>query len=245
MEEINAMKILTLNIGFYSDKHGPWDARKILIADAIRLADPDVVALQAVGSAAEIEGGKDQAVQLAESLSGYTTHFEPINDNQAMAFLSRMPILRSAKKELSRLCGHEDNFDRIVFYALVDSPLGDIHLFNAHFSWVDEQALHNVTETLPFLDSASGLKVLVGDFNQTPNMASIHKLHKAGWSDSFAALHPGEDGFTFEANDPAIRIDYAFVNDDLRDRVEAVEIIESFSDETRMSDHLALMVTLS
>lgn len=42
------MKVLTDNINYYVDKHGPWPLRRIILRDIIQRVDPDVIALQAV-----------------------------------------------------------------------------------------------------------------------------------------------------------------------------------------------------
>jgi endonuclease/exonuclease/phosphatase family metal-dependent hydrolase len=236
------MRILTLNINFYEDKHGPWSVRRKLIADAIRETEPDIVAMQAVGR--DVQTETDQVTELAGFLSGYEPRFEPINGEQGMGFLSRLPITQTHKRELTRRSGHEDEFDRIVLHAAVESPIGSLSLFNAHFSWVDEQASDNVDEALHFLDSFGGPRILVGDFNQTSDKPSIRILNKNGWTDSYAELFPSDEGFTFEAGDPSIRIDYAFVSKELSDRIDGVEVIENSADGARMSNHFGVLLSI-
>lgn len=237
------MKILTLNINFYGEKHGPWSERRKLIADAIIKTEPDVVALQAVGQEASPDGGKNQAAQLAELLPAYAAYFEPINEQQGMAILSRSPVTGINKLVLTRLPDQEDTFDRNLLHARVDSPLGPFDLFNAHFSWVDEQAVANVNETLPFINSFSGHKIMVGDFNQTPDKPSIGQLLRNGWTDAYAVTNPHGDAVTFEADRPTIRIDHIFVSSSLADHVESVEVVENSNGKVRMSDHHGLIAT--
>ena len=234
------LKVLTLNINFYGEKHGPWPERKRLIADAIRSADPDVIALQAVGRA----DGMTQAEEIEALLDGYETHFEPINDDQGMAVLSRLPILETTTTPLTRSNGHEDTFDRIVLRALIESAFGPVNLFNAHVSWVDRQALENISEAMSFIDSFRGPKLLVGDFNQTPEKLAMRKLAEDGWTDTFAALRPSESGFTFEAGGPEMRIDYVWANSTLIKKVKAIDVVKNSSADARMSDHLGLVITL-
>ena len=233
------LKLLTLNINFYGDKHGAWPERKDLIVEAIRNADPDVIALQAVGAF----DGSNQADEIEGSLSGYSTHFEPIGDDQGMAVISRLPILATETTELSRRSGHDDSFDRIVLRALIESSFGPVNLFNAHVSWVDHQALENIGEVMSFVDCFSGPKLIAGDFNQTPDKPAIKKLAGGGWTDTFAAAYPGENGFTFEADGPEMRIDYIWANRPISQNLTGVQIVGNASGHARMSNHLGLTAT--
>jgi endonuclease/exonuclease/phosphatase family metal-dependent hydrolase len=120
-------------------------------------------------------------------------------------------------------------------------------LFNAHFSWVEEQAADNVAEALAFLSTVTdGPALLVGDFNQTPDAPVLKPLVEAGWVDAWAQLCPGEAGHTFESNNPTIRIDYAWANPALAPALESIEIVGRAQDASgyRVSDHHGLLVKL-
>jgi hypothetical protein len=49
---------------------------------------------------------------------------------------------------------------------------------------------------------------LAGDLNAPAGEDRPDALRDAGWTDVWAALHPGQPGYTFESDAPSIRIDY-------------------------------------
>lgn len=226
-------KLLSLNIGGLGDKHGSWDARRAAIAAAVRAADPDLVALQA----AVIGKGHDQAEELAGDL-GLAVHYEGAHEDAAegtlmgVAFLSRAPLV-ARRFDLSKRAQTEDPFRRAVLIA--DVP-GVGAVVNAHFSWVEAQALDNLDETLAAVPPGPAL--LIGDLNQTPGGAFAAEFARCGWTDLWAARRGGEDGFTFERGNLWGRIDHAWARG-LSDRARDVTVVEG-----DFSDHLGLLVTL-
>lgn len=244
-------RILTLNLNYYVEKHGPWQGRKELILNAIREARPDVIALQAVARYPAQAGGQSQVAQLAAALSDYPHHhFQPAfghddGREEGNALLSRYPLGAPDYLQLKLLPGLEDTSHRIVQYCRLSLPAGEVNLYNAHFSWVEEQSRENVLEALNYTKTHTGPSVLVGDLNTSPESDVFTPLRQEGWEDAWAQLHPGEDGFTFESNRLFTRIDYAWVGAGLADQVTGVEIIRQERDGAiRLSDHLGLLVTL-
>jgi endonuclease/exonuclease/phosphatase family metal-dependent hydrolase len=246
------IKIMTLNLNYYVDKHGPWPARKQLIKDAISQANPDIIAFQAVAKDPGQENGTDQVRQLSQLLSDYSHHvFQAATtyDNgreEGMAILSRFKISDFTFTRLSLREGTDDQSKRILLRAKFELPSGPFYLFNGHFSWVYEQAQDNINEALPVINDVNGPALLVGDFNTTPDVDLLDNLRKNGWEDVWNKLHPGEDGFTYESINPSIRIDYAWANAQLKDKVTAIDIVQKEQNrEVRLSDHLGLVTTLS
>jgi endonuclease/exonuclease/phosphatase family metal-dependent hydrolase len=244
------LRVMSLNLNYYGTKHGAWPARRALIRDLIVSSDVDVIALQAVRSAPEVEDGLDQATQLALALPEYQyVVYQPADNcdagaTQGSAFLSRIEIAETDYLELTLLPGLEDVNHRVVLHARFDLPGGPLHLFNGHVSWVYDQARDNLDQIVPYIDAFPGEGLLVGDLNQTPEVDLLRQFTVAGWSDVWGALHSDEPGATFEADLPAIRIDYAWANRALAPHAAAIAVIGK-SEETgtiRLSDHLALLV---
>lgn len=242
------MKILTLNINGYATKHGEWDARLPLIASAIRIASPDIVALQAVRCDPGIAGGKDQSRQVFEQLEGYgtvwyeaATHF-PGGITEGSALIGRESFGEKETLLLPADPACEDSNVRIVMKATV----GNVRIFNCHFSWADRQNEGNLERARTYFRSLTRPSIVVGDFNATPDKPSIRELRAEGWEDAWTLSSPGDDGFTFEADDPRMRIDYCFVGRDIARRVRETGIVSagSGSDSARLSDHLGLLVTI-
>ena len=65
--------------------------------------------------------------------------------------------------------------------------------------------------------------------------------------DVWAELCPDEDGFTFEADSPHVRIDYAWASQDLKKDLKAVQVVgeKRSTNQARFSDHLGLLIELS
>jgi endonuclease/exonuclease/phosphatase family metal-dependent hydrolase len=247
------LKVLTLNVNYYGDKYGGWTDRQNLIVAAINEAQPDILALQAVRKDPNVAAGENQAAQIASRFDHYPyVHFQPAitySDQSAegSAFISKYPFGEINCYKLSLRPGSDDSTHRVVLHARFELETGPLHLFNAHFSWVDEQAQDNLEETLPFLESFEGHRMLVGDLNAVPGSNIIKRFEEAGWTDAWAALHPQEDGYTFYESDRlSKRIDYAWVHQRLEKRLHSVCTIADMEDNrgARPSDHVGLLVDL-
>lgn len=246
------LRVMTLNLNYYVDKHGDWPTRCELIVDRIQDANPDIIAFQAVRRDPAQYGGADQIEQLAKYLPDYqnavfeaaVTHDDGGQDGSG--FLARIPIQHMRSQALSLRRGLDDANQRVLLHIRAELPGEPLHVFNAHFSWVKEQAMDNVREVLDIAGAVEELALLVGDLNQMPDSEPMAKLRAMGWADVWAQLQPAHDGFTFEAPQPTMRIDYAWANYRLASKVSHVEIVAGYPTETKvdMGDHLGLMVTL-
>lgn len=237
------LRILTLNINYRVARHGPWDQRRVLIAETAERVQADILALQAV----EGGSGRHQARELAALLGfdhvAFVAGMQRAGIARGSALVSRYPLAALDVRHLSRRTDHEDEDERVVLKAQVQTARGGMVLYNAHFSWIGAQAVDNARETLAFHDLAPAL--LVGDLNSAPDSPALGMLRAAGWHDLWERLHPDDPGYTFEADQPAQRIDYALANQALSARVRAVERVGPPADAwPRLSDHLGLAVTL-
>jgi len=245
------LTVMTQNLNFYGDKHGAWPERRALLCEAIQENEPDVIALQAVCSEPEVEDGRDQATQLAQCMPQYPyVFFYPsrVTDagrEEGCAILSRIALHEPNVRELSLRKGLEDDSPRVIQHARFDLEKGSLNVFNAYFSWVEEQAADNVQECIAFLGRADGPTLLVGDFNMPSDSPLLTQLEKAGFSDLWAMAHPHEHGYTFEADRPDKRIDYAWANEELARRLGSVALVHRNAGAARLSDHLGLKIDLA
>jgi endonuclease/exonuclease/phosphatase family metal-dependent hydrolase len=163
------LRIMTLNLNYYADKHGDWPTRRELIVDRIQDTTPDAIAFQAVRRDPALYDGADQIEQLARYLPEYRhAVFEAAvtyddGSQNGSGFLSRIGLRHMPSTSLSfRLAGQEP---AVLLHArlVCREPF---HLFNA-FSWVKEQAMDNVTGSRG--DSIEEMGLLVGDLNQSPD----------------------------------------------------------------------------
>ena len=154
------LTVMTQNLNFYGDKHGPWSQRRDLLCETVQETEPDVIALQAVCSEPDIEDGRDQATQISRCMPQYPyVFFYPsrVTDKgreEGCAILSRVALHEPNVRELSLRKGLEDDSPRVIQHARFDLEKGSLNVFNAYFSWVEEQAADNIRECIAFLGRA-------------------------------------------------------------------------------------------
>lgn len=239
------LRLLTLNLNYLGDKKGAWPARRELIRKAIAEYSPEVIFLQAVRR----ESGEDQAHELARLLDypdvffqAAMTHGDSSVDGSAI--LARLPLLQRRAHNLGFQEGLEDTNRRVVQQATVEVDGRPLHLFNAHFSWVETQGRDNISETARLLPRDEAV-VIAGDMNTPPDSPLFQPFRDAGMQDAWAALHPDEDGHTFEADKPFTRIDYFWLSADLATRLRTMERLNpGEGNGVWMSDHMALTAGL-
>lgn len=243
------LRILTLNLNYFGDKHGTWETRLERVVQTLRWHAPDVAAFQAVGAETGTAAGKDQAWQIAAHLPEYSQiWFQPAQRSaddklQGSAFLARAPLVPVGHQELPFEDPAEDGNRRLLLHARVQNGAEPLEVVNAHFSWVPEINQGNVAAALSYLQTLPGPALLAGDLNAAPDSAGMRLLADAGWIDAWSQLHPDDPGHTFEADAPSQRIDYVWINQAAVPRLRAIERILPDGD-TRLSDHLGLLVTL-
>lgn len=241
------LNIMSLNCNYCGQKHGPWDERLKLISSVMLEQDPDVVALQAILKLPDSPG---QAWQIADlgryryRLMASAQHDQEGEKGQAV--ISRIPLAFADSMRLSLKNGHEDRSKRLVLASEVETKTGLLRVFNAHFSWVNEQTEDNIRETIDFMNKSRGMGLLIGDLNVTEESGLLSFFEKEGWRDAWKELRKDGPGHTFESHSPTMRIDYAWVNGPLRRHLKDIKVLrgESGDGRVRMSDHLALMLTL-
>lgn len=245
-------KVMTLNINYYEEKHGSWSARRELILDQIRSTAPDLITLQAVKKDPNLFEGDDQATQLAR-MSGYPyTIYQPAVEYQdgssaGSGILARYPLLEKDFIKLSLIPNTEDTNQRVLMSCLCNAPPLRLRIFNAHFSWVPEQASENIREAYRYIHSFPDPFLLLGDLNTPPASNLFDVFRDAGMIDVWEQLCPQENGFTFEADQPGMRIDYAWASPSLKIQLKSIQILDNelSTRSARLSDHMGLLVELS
>jgi endonuclease/exonuclease/phosphatase family metal-dependent hydrolase len=248
------VQIVSMNINAYGNRYGVWEIRREIIRQAFHELQPDVLALQAVSLDPALEKGRDQCAQIAKILPQFQyTLFQPAvtrpdGSADGLATLSRAPILESDCFKLTLLPGLDDTNPRVILHTRLELPGGvTLELFNANFSWIATQARQNTQETLAYLSQFSGLRLLVGDLNQTPDSEMAALFATAGWVDAWKQVNPEKKGFTFvEDNKFVKRLDYAWASPELAGRLESLRVVANNAtmDGARGSDHAALLIAL-
>jgi len=236
------------------------------IAEVIRAASPDVVALQ--------EARDPAVVERIATLAGF-----PFHGSQRLhstGFLSRVPVLAHAWRHPPR-----------TRHALLEVSLAEgfprlfvLHLRAWFSKWSEQRRayelrglLDGIREQLIREKQAFAFHVLAGDFNalapgerfdSSPMPAwirgmvwlsgrdiarsTIEMMRADGYVDAWRTVHPDaeqEPGYTFPVWNPHVRLDYVFTPAAYGSRVTACEVRRTPDVARTASDHYPLLVELS
>jgi len=240
--------------------------RAELIAEVIREANPDVVALQEARHPAVIE-------RIAELAS---FPYWGARQLHSTGFLSRIPVIEHGWRHPPR-----------TRHALLELTLGDgfprvfvLHLRAWFSNWSEQRRarelrglLDGIREQLERERNAFAFHVLAGDFNalapgelfdSSPMPAwirgmvwlsgrdiarsTIEMMRADGYADAWRAVHPDserEPGYTFPVWSPHVRLDYVFTPTAFASRVKACEVRRTPEVARSASDHFPLLVELA
>ncbi|GHG44548.1 hypothetical protein GCM10011331_03170 [Flavimobilis marinus] len=214
------------------------------LADVIRGADPDVVALQEVSRGWVMGGGADMATYLARA-TGMRFVAAPAADRQFVNVLLVAPRFLDPSTEMpagvvrTRLPYGDGPQWRSAVTATVPVPGtgADLTVTSAHL----QHRAENTPTRLAQLDAllaaelADGSAVLAGDLNAEPGWPEPDLLTDAGWTSAQdTAGDPA--ALTFPAHDPQVRIDWVLGRD------VTFESLEVLDDAT--SDHRPLLAVI-
>jgi endonuclease/exonuclease/phosphatase family metal-dependent hydrolase len=246
------LRILTLDLNYYFDKHGAWPARKSLILEKINEINPHIIAFQSVGMHPDWEHGKDQAFQICEESYGFLAHYFQEAGRlenglvQGSAVISKFPIAEKNYIMLTPLPDAGDNSERIILKTAFKRPLGNFDLFNANFSWVHEQAVQNAKEAATYFSSGQELSIVAGNLNTPPVSKAFLPFHKAGLIDAWQKLYGDKEGPTFETNNLFTRIDYFWLTQAVAKEINKIEIVAGPRHRgIGLSDHMGLLLELN
>ncbi|OGS48357.1 MAG: hypothetical protein A3K68_00315 [Euryarchaeota archaeon RBG_16_68_13] len=241
------LRVMTFNVHQGFDASGRLDVGGI--TDVVRLANPDLLALQESDTVRVTSGGVDLVGYIAGTL-GYHAAYGPPTREQTygVAILSRLPI----ESWSYRLLASEGD-QRALVHARLATVRGPLDVVAVHLGLDPRERETQVRQVLAFADSLPGPTVLLGDFNACPSGLCarsddapdhVYEEVVAAFGDAWVdAGHPADDpaGFTYHALDPYERIDYAFVSSDL-----SVVSCTVFRDPSRpgASDHLPVLATV-
>jgi endonuclease/exonuclease/phosphatase family metal-dependent hydrolase len=265
---VSLMRVLTLNVWARS---GPYEVREPLLRRELGLLAPDLVALQEVDSGGE---GGNQAAELLGPL-GYQVDYEPRSGDYradpGIAVASRRPILARELIELphggAALAVRLD-VDGEGFWFCNAVPMRP---------WPGQEGEREdeviaLDEALTALaDGDTRPPVLAGDFDATPDAASIRFLsglqslkgHDTAWYDAWTVAGDGSPGWTWSSDNLYVapftaavfaqpvhhrRIDYVFVGSPFRWRprvvVRSCEVVCRGTADAAPSDHWGVLADL-
>lgn len=237
------LRVATFNI--WHDA-GNWPVRLKLLADALRAADADVIALQEVlqDSAKKLP---NQAETIAAALGGYTVHFmstspEGAANRYGNAILTRLPVQAVETIKLEPL-----NDYRTAIRLRVDAHGRTVDVVNTHLAWQPDAGpvrARQVRGLLDWLPQDEVPLVLMGDFNAPLDEAALAPLAVRGLD---PALPPGAVDTTLVTARglPARVIDHIFVDRDQFAVRDARRIGDVAVGGEYPSDHFGVAATLT
>lgn len=231
------LRVLTYNIHHGEGTDGKLDLPRI--AEVIKAAKPDLVALQEVDRNTARTGKVDQAAELAK-LTGLNVEFGKAIDLQGggygLAVLSRFPL---AGAKTHPLPGKAKQEARIVMQVTIEPPgMPALTFLNTHLQHDDgETREKQVAKIDELFGTADGTFILTGDLNAAPKSAPIEALAK-NWA---FATEPGATGLlTIPSDTPKQQIDYVLFRPAGRFKAVEAKVIE----EKVASDHRPVLAVL-
>jgi endonuclease/exonuclease/phosphatase family metal-dependent hydrolase len=188
------------------------------VAEVIRTAHPDIVALQEVDLGSRRAGGLDQTAVLAERAGlPYHAHFRTTDlygGAYGIALLSRFPLEALAQYPLPVPSGAEP---RTVAHAVMRVSGREVSVYLTHLirrPFNSEARMRQSALIAEMIAKDPRPKLLMGDLNDDPDSRTVRLLRR-GLTDVVAASGQGSEG-TFPLPLPfssALRIDYVFACD--------------------------------
>lgn len=216
-DEKQTLRVLCYNIHYGQGNDGVYDLSRL--AEVIKKAKPDLVALQEVDVGVKRSGRIHQARKLGE-LTGLAVRYGPTQHYQGglygNAVLTKLPILDVHIQPLpyTEATAEQSTYPRGAIAVKVKSRGGrTITFISTHFQHnveddrIKEAKAINLhfANTVDTEDSANQSLVLAGDMNATPNSEPIRILLER-WTNAIdSAAAPSAP-----SKDPRSRIDYVF-----------------------------------
>lgn len=209
-----------MSVNIWNFNH--WRPRQRILRDSLIGAVPDLVGFQEVRSRrrAETDESRFQVADLAELLPGYQYAYAPAMTfeegeelhSEGLAVFSRYPILEVEAVPLSRDADDPGDFhQRLLLRARVAAPIGPVDFYVTHLSLSRDARLRTIEEIGRRVAGPRDTPaVLVGDMNCVFDDEAGDWAARYGLTDAWKALHPDQDGWTFNSWEPKSRIDYIF-----------------------------------
>lgn len=239
---VTSVRVMTYNI--HHGRGGDDNVDLTRIAEVIKAARPDIVALQEVDDKTLRTGRVDQTAQLAR-LVGMTGKFVHQIDYEGgrygQAILSKFPI---SNLEVNWLPGVPDRQRRIAGSVTIDLGSQKLLFITTHLHHADDAIRQQQAEQLNTIFASTGhtseesgqLVVLAGDLNATPESETLKVLSRRWLSVTAGRI----DALTFPAATPIKQLDYVLCHPRA-----AVEVVTAgVIDESIASDHRPLVVEL-
>jgi endonuclease/exonuclease/phosphatase family metal-dependent hydrolase len=228
--------------------------REAALAAVISSCEPDIVILQ--------EAYRPAVVQQLAAACGFETWAS--SQGHSVGFLSRPQI---ASHVWRRVRWAKRAYLEIV--TATDLRIYGVHLSAVHSNLTEQRRAYELRALLRSVERHQhGLHVVTGDFNtlapgerldmdrlpprlralawvtgKSIRWITIRMMLEAGYVDAYRKFH-GDEGHTFTAWDPHVRLDYAFVPEAFKGTIQRCEVVRDHQALKDASDHLPLLTEL-
>jgi endonuclease/exonuclease/phosphatase family metal-dependent hydrolase len=228
------LRVMTFNI--QSARHG-LDK----VAETIRSAAPDIVALQEVDVRTRRANGLDQPVELAQRTGlPYYAHFRTTGlygGDYGVALISRYPLVSVEQHPLPVEPGTEP---RTVARVLMKVHGQEVSVYVTHLTrrpFNSDIRVRQSAAILALMEKDPRPKLLMGDMNDTPDSRSV-RLFRRELMDVFALRGQGDSDTYPLPVIPNLRIDYVMACDHFMPKSSQVLRV-------RASDHYPVVAELT
>lgn len=230
------VRVLTFNILHGATTKGDFNLD--VIADVIKRANPDLVALQEVDFKTKRAKDLDLTTELALR-TGMTSYYARAMEYDGGAYgegvLSKLPILEARTIALPHQSSSEPRAAAEI--TMVSTPGDTIRFIGTHLDHLKENRdrIMQVNKINEILESSPYPTILAGDLNDIPDSEPISILESI-WG---AAYHKKLEN-TFPSDSPRVKIDYVMYAPKSKWKVlESKTICDKIA-----SDHCAYQVVL-
>jgi len=241
--EINPSSPTSIRVLTYNIHHGRGSDEKVdlvRVAEVIKAARPDVVALQEVDDQTQRTGHVDQTAELAR-LVGMNAEFIHQIDFEGgrygQAVLSKFPM---SAPQLHWLPGNPDRERRMAGAVTIDLGARSILFVTTHLHHANETFRELQAQELNLLfapeDACERIVILAGDLNATPESGSLRILSQR-WR---SATADNSDILTFPATNANRQLDYILFRPEQKLQLVSADVIA----ESMASDHRPVVVEL-
>lgn len=231
----NELRVMAYNI-HHAQPMGEDHIDLEAIAQVIRDADPDLVALQEVDADTQRSGAGNQAAMLAEKLDMHYFFAKAIDyggGEYGQAVLSKHPILEEEAIFLPHVTPGSEQ--RVLAFIRVQLPWGkELHFGSVHLDHRGDpkDRLSQLEEVIKATSKDDLPVILAGDFNALEGSATMEMVYKY-FEPTCTDCSP-----TFPANDPDKTIDFVVYKDPLN----LLRLLNNkVIDEPKASDHRPVM----
>jgi endonuclease/exonuclease/phosphatase family metal-dependent hydrolase len=166
-------------------RYGPWAERMQPIEETMRDTAADIWALQEVWEDDERNQARELAAAIGHDHVVFASNLERDGVFAGNAIVSRWPIRTREVRALPRVAGEardDEGEERLVVFAEIEGPRGQIQVYCAHLSWRDDHSAIRQAQVAEICRLVRGHRprsfpaVLCGDLNADPTSDELRML---------------------------------------------------------------------